>query len=483
MMIKNLKLAALNSLMWNAVEKMSGQALRFILTIVIARLVSPADFGLIAMLSIFLSVAQSFIDCGFYNALVQKQDRTEVDYSTMFYSNVLISVIVYFFLYWSAPYIASFYSQPELKQITRVMGVSLIISAFRIVQQAKLVIALNFRIQAVFSVIAVVVSGLIGIYMAYHQFGVWALVVQSLVSAFISTVSFWIYSRWMPLWTFSIQSFQELFSFGSKLLLAGVLHTIYSNLYTIVIGRKFSSVDLGFFSRGQTMAYFVPSNMTNIVTMAMYPILCSIQDDYVKLKKTFKVYIRLVCFIFFPIMIILAVLSEPIIKIVLTDKWLPSVFYVQILCIAYMWDPLMRINANILSVVGRTDYSLKSEIIKKVISVIVLFITIPFGIDVMCIGLALYCIIDLLVSTYYVKRIIGLGFWDEMRNIYAFFILSLVIGGVVFVVNIFVESDLLKIFIGTLVGIGLYISMCIIFRIKEVFDFWSIINSYLLQKK
>ena len=164
--------------------------------------------------------------------------------------------------------------------------------------------------------------------------------------------------------------------------------TIYSNLYTIVIGRKFSSVDLGFFSRGQTMAYFVPSNMTNIVTMAMYPILCSIQDDYVKLKKTFKVYIRLVCFIFFPIMIILAVLSEPIIKIVLTDKWLPSVFYVQILCIAYMWDPLMRINANILSVVGRTDYSLKSEIIKKVISVIVLFITIPFGIDVMCIGLA-----------------------------------------------------------------------------------------------
>ena len=316
MMIKNLKLAALNSLMWNAVEKMSGQALRFILTIVIARLVSPADFGLIAMLSIFLSVAQSFIDCGFYNALVQKQDRTEVDYSTMFYSNVLISVVVYFFLYWSAPYIASFYSQPELKQITRVMGVSLIISAFRIVQQAKLVIALNFRIQAVFSVIAVVVSGLIGIYMAYHQFGVWALVVQSLVSAFISTVSFWIYSRWMPLWTFSIQSFQELFSFGSKLLLAGVLHTIYSNLYTIVIGRKFSSVDLGFFSRGQTMAYFVPSNMTNIVTMAMYPILCSIQDDYVKLKKTFKVYIRLVCFIFFPIMIILAVLSEPIIKIV-----------------------------------------------------------------------------------------------------------------------------------------------------------------------
>ena len=190
MMIKNLKLAALNSLMWNAVEKMSGQALRFILTIVIARLVSPADFGLIAMLSIFLSVAQSFIDCGFYNALVQKQDRTEVDYSTMFYSNVLISVVVYFFLYWSAPYIASFYSQPELKQITRVMGVSLIISAFRIVQQAKLVIALNFRIQAVFSVIAVVVSGLIGIYMAYHQFGVWALVVQSLVSAFISTVSF-----------------------------------------------------------------------------------------------------------------------------------------------------------------------------------------------------------------------------------------------------------------------------------------------------
>ncbi|MCB5173537.1 polysaccharide biosynthesis C-terminal domain-containing protein [Bacteroides fragilis] len=153
------------------------------------------------------------------------------------------------------------------------------------------------------------------------------------------------------------------------------------------------------------------------------------------------------------------------------------------MCIAYMWDPLMRINANILSVVGRTDYSLKSEIIKKVISVIVLFITIPFGIDVMCIGLALYCIIDLLVSTYYVKRIIGLGFWDEMRNIYAFFILSLVIGGVVFVVNIFVESDLLKIFIGTLVGIGLYISMCIIFRIKEVFDFWSIINSYLLQKK
>lgn len=249
---ESLKTKAVKSVMWSSIERFSVQGIQFILSIVIARLVTPSEYGLIAMLSIFLAIAQTFIDSGFSNALIQKQGRTETDNSTVFYFNIAVSIIVYGMLYGAAPFIADFYKEPLLTTVTRWIGLNIIISAFSIVQRAILIIKLDFKTQAKASLIAVILSGGVGIAFAYYGYGVWALVIQAIASNFINTFLLWIFAKWTPAFRYSWQSFRTLFAFGSKLLLSGLLHTIYMNLYSLVIGKKFSAVEVGYFNRAST---------------------------------------------------------------------------------------------------------------------------------------------------------------------------------------------------------------------------------------
>lgn len=467
-MSDSLKQQALKGIVWSAIERFSVQGIQFVLTIIIARLVLPSDYGLIAMLNIFLAIAQVFTDSGFSSALIQKKDRTETDFSTVFYFNIFISIGFYLLLYISAPYIASFYKEPDLCLITRWIGLNIIISGFSIIQRAKLIIDVNFKKQAKVSFASVLISGITGILLAYKGLGVWSLVIQTLSNNMLNTLLLWIFAKWIPKWRFSRKSFNTLFSFGSKLLLSGLLHTIYTNLYSLVIGRKYSSIDVGFYNRSYQFASFPSINIVEIINRVIFPIQCEIQDDNERLKISFIKYLRMSCFIIFPLMVFVAVLSKPLIILLLTEKWLPAAELLSILCFAYMWYPMMVVNNQILNVKGHSDYYLYAEIIKKIIAITILFISLPFGVRTLCWGIVIYNFFDIAIIIHYAKKIIYVGYFEQARNVIPLFLLSLLMGGMVYLSISFIEGDLGKLIMGCVIGILGYTSICLIFRVREI---------------
>ncbi|MEG1634398.1 MAG: lipopolysaccharide biosynthesis protein [Rikenellaceae bacterium] len=470
------KKKAVSNVVWSAIERFSVQGIQYIISIIIARILSPSDYGLIAMIGVFIVVFQTFIDGGFGNALIQKKNRTEIDYSTVFFFNIVVAFALYFLLCLSAPYIAAFYNEPKLDIITRVIGLILIINSFGIVQQAKLTIALDFKRQAVAALIAVTISGFIGIIMAYHGYGVWALVWHTLLNNLLKVVLLSLFTKWRPMAVFSIESFKGLFSFGSKILLSSLLHTIYTNLYTLVIGKKFASTDLGYFNRASTLAQFPSTNFTNVIVRAIYPIQCKMQDDKQQLNSMFLVYLRMACYIIFPIMIGLCVLAEPLIKLLLTNKWLPAVPFFQILCIAYMWDPIMKMNHNILNVNGRSDFFLQAEVVKKIIAIIILLTTIPFGIMVMCIGLVAYAFADMIIIIHYTEKLTEITLLKQTKELLPIILLSFSMGAVIYLSTFITTHTSLKLVIGSIVGAMYYFAGSHFLHFKELSQLTSLIT-------
>ena len=404
-----------NGVIWSAVERFSVQGVSFVLSIVISRLVTPAEYGLIAMLAIFMAVAQSFIDSGFGTALTQKKDRDETDFSTVFYFNIVISILLYGLLYLCAPLIARFYNQPELTEITRWVGLNLILISLSLIQRTRLSINLNFKIQAKVSLLAVILSGTIGVILAYHGWGAWALVYQTLSNNLLSTIFLWLAAKWHPMLVFSWRSFRRLFSFGSKILASGLLQTIYLNLYSLVIGKFYNPSDVGFYNRAYSISQYPSTNIVYILCRVMYPIQCEHQDDDKWLIENFIRYLRMACFIVFPLMMLLAVIARPLVLIVLTEKWLPSATLISILSLAYMWLPVMIINHQILSVKGRSDLFLKAEVIKKATAITILFATLPFGIKWLCWGVLIYNIFDVSLIIWFSKKVIDTGYMRQFK--------------------------------------------------------------------
>lgn len=478
-MADSLKSQAVKGVVWSAVERFSVQGIQFVLSIIIARLVAPSEYGLIAMLGIFLAIAQTFIDSGFSNALIQKKDRTEEDFSTVFYFNIVVSLVVYLILFLSAPYIALFYKEPLLDIITKWVGLNIIISALSIVQRAKLTIQLNFKTQAKASLIAVVISGICGITMAYYGYGVWALVCQSLLNNLLNTLLLWVFARWMPAFIFSWQSFRGLFSFGSKLLLSGLLNTIYLNLYTLVIGRKYSATDVGYYNRSYSIAQYPSVNIVGVITRAIYPIQCEMQHDEERLESSFIQYLQMSCYIIFPLMVGLAVLSKPMVLVLLTDKWASMSELLSILCIAYMWYPVMVINNQMLNVRGRSDYFLKAEIIKKIVAIVILLLTIPLGLKILCFGILFYNILDMGIIIVFTKKVMNTGFRQQFQAILPIFLVSIGVGVVTHLFLLIISNVYIQLFGGLFIGAVCLAFFSFVFRIKE----FSYLLSYLKIKK
>lgn len=421
-----------------------------------ARLLLPSDYGMIGMLAIFLQLSQTFVDCGFTNALIQRKERTETDFSTAFYCNILISITIYGILFLSAPLIADFYQLPQLTSVTRVIALNFIFTSFSAVHKTKLTINVDFRTQSKASLAAAIISGSIGIFAAYKGMGVWALVYQSVLNSLLLTILLCYFVRWKPLLKFSKQSFNNLFSFGSKLMIANFINIVYKNLYTLIIGKKFSAVMLGYYTRAEQFASFPPYNINAVISRVTYPILSSIQDDNQRLSNTYRKYIQLTSFLIFPLMVGLAALSEPVIRLLLTEKWIGIVPLLQILCIAWMYDHISAINLNLLFVKGYSDRALKLEFIKKSIATIILFISIPFELKGMCWGRVLYSLIATYLNAYYTKTLIGLGFAQQIKDIFPCMILSFAMGGIILGITIFIKSSTLQLVIGTCAGIIFY---------------------------
>lgn len=436
----------------------------------------PSDYGVIAMLGIFLAVSNTFIDSGFGTALVQKANRTETDFSTVFYFNIVVAIILYGLLWLASPYIAAFYNIPMLKDVTRVVALTLIFSALGGIQGAKLSIAINFKTRAIISLISALSTGCLGLYLAYSGYGAWALVFQTVFSSLLNTILLWCFVRWMPSLVFSWQSFRQLFSFGSKLLASALLDTIYNNVYTLIIGKVYSSSSLGLYSRASGLAQYPSSNITGVLQSVTFPVLCSIQNDEERLADAYKRFIRMSAFVVFPLMIGLASVAEPFIRVVLTDKWEGTIYLLQIVCFSMMWYPIHAINLNILQVKGRSDYFLKLEIIKKIQGVCILCITVPISIVAMCYGSIVSSLLSLVWNTYYTKRLIGYGFFSQIKDLLHIIIHSLLMGGIVLLVTHFIEVMWIKLFAGILAGGIYYILGAYIMHFDELKEVLAIIK-------
>lgn len=454
---KEIKNKAISGMLWTGIEKFGAQTIHFIIGIIIARRLIPEDYGLLGMLTIFMGIAQIFIDSGFANALIQKKDRNQDDYSTVFYFSIITGIVIYLILYISAPYIAEFYNQPILTKIARLYMLSLIINSLIISQTALLNIELRFKIQAIISVISISISGIIGIILAYTNFGVWALVFQGLSMSLIRTILIWTASKWTPLLMFSKDSFHRLFSFGSKLLFASIIGTIYNDISTLIIGKAFNASDLGLYTRARQFVQLPTQIVTNIVLKVNYPILTKYQEDDHQLIRAYKTLLRTPLYILYPILFIISVLNRPIIQLLLGDNWIAASTLIPILCFGCLWDPLSSINLNLLYVKGLSNIVLKLEFFKKPIAFLMLFGSIPFGLTGMCISISLYSFIAFCFNCYYTGKFLKFGFLQQIHSLLPILIYCafMAIGMLIFIS--FIEAPSLKLVIGIISGVSIYL--------------------------
>lgn len=460
-----LKKQTITGVFWSGLERFSVQGVTFLVQLVLARLLTPNEYGLIGMLVVFLQIGQVFIDSGFANALIQKKECTPADFATVFYYNLLLSLAIYAILFFTAPFIASFYNQDILIPLLRLLSLTLIINALAIVQKTILVKRVDFRTQTKVSLFSAILSGIIGISLASKSFGVWALCWQQISFSFLQLFFYTLYVHWLPNSKFSKESFIKLFNFGSKLLISSLISVIYKNLYSVVIGKKFTAAELGYYTRAEQFAMFPSNNLGNIIARVAFPIFSKIQDDTPKLCTAYRRIIQYSSYIIFPLMCGLIAIAEPLITVLLTEKWLGIVPLLQILCIDWMLDHLSIINLNLLYVKGRSDWALRLEIIKKIIAIIILIATIPFGLTIMCWGRVLYSIIATIINTHYTRILINLNFFQQMIDIIPYLIGALVMAAIVYGVNLLISTSISKVIIGMLIGVITYaIITCICYK-------------------
>ena len=474
MSTESLKQKTTKGLLWSSVERFSNQGVQFVFSIILARLLSPSDFGIIAMITIFFAIAQSFVDSGFSNALVRKTDRREEDFSTCFFFNIGVGIMAYIVLFLIAPLVANFYNQPILSPIIRITGLGVVLNSLCVVQQALFTIKIDFKSQAKVTLSATIMSGIVGVVLAYQGYGVWAVVWQGVVLSLVRMGLLWLMSKWRPTTGFSKSSFNYLFGYGSKLLASGLLDTIYNNIYPIVIGKFYTPAQLGNYSRALSFAQLPSSNITSILQRVTFPVLSTIQDDIPRLQANYRRLLKLSAFIVFPLMTGLAAVAFPMIRIILTPKWEGCSLYLQIICFALMWYPIHAINLNLLQVKGRSDLFLRLEIIKKIVGVCIMCITIPLGITAMCIGMVASSLISLFINTYYTGKLIDFGYLKQMRDLLPVFFNSLLMGSIVCLFIQLFTNDFIKLITGIFIGVFSYIGGASFFSKQELKEFCSL---------
>lgn len=462
----NLKQKTKKGLYWSAASNFANQGMRFVFGLILARLLSPDAYGVIGMLTVFLCIVQVFIDCGFSQALIAKQDRTQTDFSTEFFFNIGIGLIGYCLLFISAPFIAEFYNMPLLTSVLRVVGLGVIINSLCVVQSAQFAIRLDFKTPAKLAVITNIFSGVVGIFLAYCGYGVWALVFQQIAGNFLNGILLWILAGWRPTLEFSRDSFRYLWSYGSKILVSSLIQQVYDNLYPLVIGKFFSARQLGLYSRAQGFATLPSSNISGILGNVSFPILSKINNDSLRLMRIYRQMIETAAFIIFPLMLGLFAIADPLVKVLLNQQWYDCIIILQLLCCALLWQPISAINLSILKVIGRTDIILKLEIIKRIAGIVSIVCSIPFGIIGMCIGYMILYMFCFILNTIYISKItntpIRLYFKDIMPPLLASIAMCIIVLSIIS----FVESNVLAIIVGITIGILCYYLFSLFF-LKE----------------
>lgn len=456
-MSENLKVKTQKGLVWSFIERFATQGVQFLFGIILARLLSPEDYGTIAMPLVFLAIAQCIIDSGFSTALIRKPDLTEDDLSTAFYFNIGVGVVCYLLLFFSSPLIAEFYNTPILADLLKVTALATLFNPLCAVQQAILTRKIDFKTQAVVSLSGALVSGFAGLTMAYNGFGVWSLVCQQVGGYAIRTILLWVLGRWTPKRRWSWKSFHYLWGFGSKMLGSGLLDTIYTNIYPIVIGKLFSANDLGNYTRAQQFATLPSSNVTGVLQRVTFPVLSKIQNEDERLARNYRKILKLSAFLIFPMMLMLSAIADPLVRVILTDKWKGCIILLQIVCFSMMWYPIHAINLNLLTVKGRSDLFFRLEIFKKVCGVCVMCVTIPHGIIWMVSGGIVSSMIALVINTYYTGKLINVGYLRQMGDLLPIFGISFFMWLVIHVFLWLTSNIYIQLPLGIFAGLLVYI--------------------------
>lgn len=476
-MAENLKSATVRGVWWSLLEKYSTQGISTIVTIFMARILTPDEYGLIGMLAIFMALSQVFIDGGFANALIQKQDRTETDFSTVFWINIGVSITAYLLLFVSAPAIARYYNEDILIPVTRVYCLNLLFSALVAVNKVKLVIDLNFKTQLKISLFPVCISGIVGLTCAHYGFGVWAIVFQSITTTILSAIISICLVRWKPSFIFSKESFHSLFRFGSKLLAAQIINTVYVYLYNIFIGKRYSKAELGLYTRAGQFGQLVSTNLTTVMTRVSFPVLSRVQNDDTQLMGAYRKFIRIVAFIVFPFALGLCGIARPMISALLTDKWLGAVPFLQILSFVYLLDGITLVNLNLLYVKGKSNIVLRLEIIKKSIAVAILFITFRYGVKAICYGQLVYGFIALAFNTKNTKKLLDYGLFSQVRDLLPYFICSLAVAGTALGLGYIIHNNWIVLALALLLCPCIYFILCYLLKLEAISEMASIVSS------
>lgn len=404
-------------LQWSALERFLTQGIQLAITLYLARLLGPTAFGLVGMLAVFIAIANVFVDSGFTSALIRKTDRTESDLVTAFYYNIAMAVLCYLALYISAPFVADFYQQAELQTLLRVLGLSVLINAFTLIPRVNLNVTMDFKTQAQISVLSVLISGPMAIILAINGYGVWALVTQTLLNASCATFLFNLFAPWLPRGRITKHAFKYLFGYGSKLLLSGLLDVTYNNLYQIIIGKKFSPIEVGQFSQANQLTSLPAMTLTSIIQRVTFPLFSQLQDEPDRMANAYRQTLKLSALVIFPLIVALGLIAKPLLTSLLGELWQGAALLLTVLCLGYMLYPIHSLNLNFLQVTGRSDLFLKLEVMKKVIGVTVLLLSIPYGVLAMCLGFTLTSYLALLLNTYYTAKLTHLSQWQQCKDI------------------------------------------------------------------
>lgn len=474
----NLKQQATSGFLWNAIDRFSAQIIQLVVTILLGRLLLPEIFGLIGMLSIFISISQTFVDSGMASGLIQKKDRTPVDYSTVFIFNLVISSLVYLILYFSAPFIADFYNEPSLIILTRVLSLSILIGAFSIVQRTRLNIELDFKSLTKVNLLAVFISSITAIILALLDYGVWALVAQQLMSVSVAVVLLWMLSKeTLPL-KFSLSSFRELFGFSSKILIQRVYGTIFQNIYNIALGKFYTAATLGYFTRAKSFTTMSSGIIADILQKVSYPLLSSIQDDKTRLISVYSRIIKMTAFITLPCMTVLALMADPIILILLGEEWTGAIVLLQWLALAQITYPIAAINMNILNVVGRSDLFLKIDLVKMPMTIISLIITIPIGVEAIVIGVFTTSYIAFFINAYLPGKLFGYGALKQLKDMQSYFIATLGMAIIVYASIIYISDLYAQLLVGVIMAGLSYWFFSALLKVKELDELKLLLSQF-----
>lgn len=460
----------LNSFFWRFLERFGAYLVSFVVSVILARLLDPEAYGTIALVTVFITILQVFVDTGLGRALIQKKDADELDFSSVFYFNMAMCVGLYCIMFVTAPYMAQFYNNEELVGVIRVLSITLVISGLKNVQQAYVSREMLFKKFFYATLTGTIISAFVGVFMAYQGAGVWALVGQSLTNTLIDTLMLWVTVKWRPKKKFSMQRLKGLLAYGWKLLIASLVGTLSDNLRQLLIGKLYTSLDLAYYNKGEQIPGIVNGNVNAAIDSVIFPAMSEAQDDKESVKNMTRRAIMTSTYIMAPLFIGIACCAEPLIRLLLTEKWLPCVPYLRIFCITYLFYPIHTANLNAIMAVGRSDIDLKLELVKKILEISLLLIIMRYGVLAIAYSLILTSVINQIVNSSPNRKLIGYSYFQQMRDILPELVLACIMGAVVYAVGQFKMNDFLLLFLQIIAGAIVYIGASAIMKL-EAFEY------------